>query len=159
MVDLEATPELALDLDTTPNQAVIGPSKHRMLGYSKQSTEKTEDDIFFAGLVRELTGDFMSEIQCDQIQAEDRDYHDELVFFGSKDEVSDAGKFDFLNTVSMIDRFTQDEQPMGFYYVVDPECRTKYGLDESKNFVVILNGEHSIPNIFEDGLNEPPISL
>lgn len=38
----------------------------------------------YAEMVRELTGDWFLQVNCDEIQGKNRDYYDELVYFGAK---------------------------------------------------------------------------
>lgn len=116
MVDLDATPELAFESDPKPTQAVIGPYKHRMLDFDLGDIIAESDNaVNFAKIVNELTGNWVAEIKCEEVQGEGRHYYDELVYFGAKADLLEGGSMDFLNTVSMIDRYTHDEQPMGFF--------------------------------------------
>lgn len=67
-VDLDTTPEFALDDSTVTDQAVIGPLKHRMVHFRKVSEDKEDNERRFAEIVRELTGDWIRKIICDEIQ-------------------------------------------------------------------------------------------
>jgi len=51
----------------------------------------------------------------------------------------------------MVDRYNFDEQRVGFFYNADPECRKARDLDPKKKYIVIFNGENSIPSILEFG--------
>jgi|Transcript_10855 hypothetical protein len=54
----------------------------------------------------------------------------------------------------MLDRFKYDEQRVNFFYNSDPECRRLRDLDPEKGYIVIYNGENSIPFILELGKDE-----
>lgn len=49
----------------------------------------------------------------------------------------------------MADRFNFDEGRIGFHYNADPQCREDRGLERDKKYIVIYNGENSIPYILE----------
>ena len=56
-----------------------------------------------------------------------------------------------------MDRYTFDEQRVGFFYSSDKECKEKKGLDKDRDFIVYYNGEYSIPYVIEvndDGLDK-----
>ena len=63
-----------------------------------------------------------------------------------------GGKFEWLEKVSMIDRFNYDEQRIGFYYNQDPACRAQFEIDGVEDALVSFNGYNSVPQvIFDDG--------
>ena len=67
-VDIDATPELAYNPDKiVPDQAVIGPGVHRLIHFAKIHEEKDDNERVFAEVIRELTGDWLSQIKCDEI--------------------------------------------------------------------------------------------
>ncbi len=61
-----------------------------------------------ANIVRELSGDWIAEIACEDIQKQGRWYYDELVYFGKKEGFAEGGKVDFLSSVSMHDKYGYD---------------------------------------------------
>ena len=100
-------------------------------------------------MVRELTGDWFAPVECDKIQAKKRDFNDELVYYGAKADIEKDGPMELLKSVAMADRYSHDEQKVGFWYVEDPECRKTRDLDVNKNYIGLYNGDNSIPTIFE----------
>ena len=114
--------------------------------------EEMHDDgaNHFVATVLELTGKFVTKIECDGImeQSEEEetpgfDPELELVYFGTLENLDDplevkaSGEHtvvDTLKLVSMVERYEYlDEYPSTEFYVVeDPACATKYGLDPSK---------------------------
>ena len=50
-----------------------------------------------------------------------------------------------LNYMSMADRYTYDQQRVGFFFNDDPECIKANDLAEGKSHVVFFNGLNSIP--------------
>ncbi len=45
----------------------------------------------------------------------------------------------------MYDKYTFDEQRIGIFVNSEKECKEARGLDADKNYVVIYNGESSVP--------------
>ena len=154
-VNLEETPELAIDDPTVSDQVVVGPGMSRMIHFAKVgSKEKDDYEMIMAEIVRELTGDWVNTIECSEIQGANRWYFDEAVYFGKKEDLEDGGIADFFSKASMVDRFNFDEQRVGFFYTEDAECRRLRDLDVDKNYIVIYNGENSVPFILELGKDE-----
>ena len=59
----------------------------------------------------------------------------------------------------MYDRYSFDEQRVGFFYNEDPECRKLRGLEEHKKYIILFNGENSIPIVLEIDKDEVSLSL
>ena len=119
------------------------------------TTEENIENIALA--VRELTGDWVNTISCEDILAPERYHYDQIVYFGQPSDLEEGGKAFNLNWASMMDRYTFDEQRVGFFYNSDKECKEKKGLDKDKDFVVYFNGEYAIPYVIEasdEGLNK-----
>ena len=53
-----------------------------------------------------------------------RQFYDEVVYFGSANDLSTDGKAKLINKFSMVDRYQYDQQRAGFYYNSDPDCRS-----------------------------------
>lgn len=71
-VDLDEYPELAYHDEHGHNQLVLGLEKatgmHRFLNYRVGNPdERGPDADFFADIITDLTGDWFSEVQCDDI--------------------------------------------------------------------------------------------
>ena len=59
-VDLDVTPELAFYEDKTrSDQAVIGPGIHRFTHFDRVAEKKSENEMNYALVVRDLTGDWI----------------------------------------------------------------------------------------------------
>ena len=107
-----------------------------------------------ANAIKDLTGDWVRELQsCDEIQAPDRYYHDEVVYFGPKTDLIEGeiysrkvkrSKAWDLIALSMINRYNYDEQKVGFYQILHP-CKKNYDMDIYNDYVVFFNGENSKP--------------
>ena len=52
-----------------------------------------------------------------------------MIYLGSKEDL-DGENGKLLTLLSQIDRFSFDQQRLGFYWNDDKECWKKYGLDE-----------------------------
>ena len=79
-------------------------------------------------MIRGLTGDWVEEIACEDIQNDVRKTYDEVVYFGDAADLSETGKAKSISTVSMVDKYTYDESRVGFYYNNDPECHKQHQL-------------------------------
>ena len=106
-------------------------------------------------MIRELTGEFIHFIECDNIQSDNRYFYDEIVFFGDEADLEAGGIGDNIETLSMIDRYSFAEQRIQFYYNDDPACREKNQLDPEKKFIVSFNGHNSVPSAWEYTTNDP----
>lgn len=157
-VDLDATPELAFEDSALTNQAVIGPMKDRMLHTRKLSEDKEDDKRIFAEKVRKLTGDWLKEVQCDKLFDKLKELYDIVVYYGPKEDFQAGGDMEFLNSLSMHDRYSFDQQGVEFFYIEDPECKKKHNMKEDKKYIVLMHGETSIPIKFEIGKDEVNLS-
>ena len=124
-VDLEKYPNLAYDDESIPDQLVISNKFgfSRYLHYEMLHETKAEEEAYFALIIKELTGDFVVPIECDEIQADMRHHYDEVVFMGPKKEIEEHGSLELFNQLAMVDRYNFDDHRAGFYYVEDPACR------------------------------------
>ena len=67
--------------------------------------------------------DFVTEISCDDIMAEDRLHFDQVVYFGPIEDIAPLeGKANFIVQMSFKDRFQYVEQNAGFFYNTDLLC-------------------------------------
>ena len=65
------------------------------------------------------------------------------MFLGTKKDIeSEGGKL--LMHLSQIDRFTFDQQKVGYFWNDDPKCFEKYDLDPKRMYLLMLNGENAI---------------
>ena len=95
-----------------------------------------------------MTGDFYTKIACSELQADDREFYDEVVFMGSEEDLAKHNG-EMLALLSMTDRFHFDQQRVGFFWNDEPECRTQYGLSEDKKYLMMLNGLNSLESHLE----------
>ena len=51
-----------------------------MIGFEKHFESETENNEFFGHIVRELTGDFVTKVECDQINQVRRKVRDEVIY-------------------------------------------------------------------------------
>ena len=153
-IDIEKTPELAMDDSGKINQMVVARGMSRMIHFGKISDELEDNVSVITTILQELTGDWVLPIACEEIQNQKRWYYDEIVYFGPKEDLEKDGIADIFNTASMIDRYNFDEQRVGFYYNDDPECRELRSLEKDEKYYVFYNGENSVPFILQVGLDK-----
>ena len=140
-IDIEKTPELSFNQSGISNQYVVAPSTSKALNFSKYYEEKDANVEFFAAVIKDLTGDWIYTVECDDIYNPDRWYYNEVVFFGDQEDLQSGGVAEFLNTISMHDRYSFNDQPVGFLFNFQPECRQKMNLDKDKKHILIYNGD------------------
>jgi len=109
-----------------------------------------------ASIVRELTGDWVTEIDCDDIQKDNRKFYDEVVYFGDKKDLEKDGQANAFITLAKHDTYKYVDHRVAFYVNEDPECRTKFQLEPEKTYIAFLSGE-ARPNLLT--VNEDFISL
>ena len=108
-------------------------------------------------MVKDLTGDWFSEVKCEDIQGSNRRYYDQIIWFGPKADLEEEGGAVIMNELSMIDRYNFDEQKIGFFYNEDPKCpKELFDLDPTKVHVVFLMG-NAPPEVMV--VNEDDITL
>ena len=102
--------------------------------------EGSEDkiEVQLADMVHELTGDWVSEIECKEIEQ----LHDSVIYFGSKDFLETEAAQDFVEA-AVWQRFEHygDEQQVFFAFNTSSKCRKKMGLDKEGKYMVFHNGE------------------
>ena len=150
-VNIETHPELAPDDSGIPDQLVYNKAAglRRLLHYHPVHDTEEENIQHFVGMLRELTGDWVEEIACEDIQRDERYTYDEVVYFGDADDLGESGKANLVSTLSMVDRYSYDQSRAGFFYNSDPACRKEHDLDEDKNYVVYFNGLNALPQHLE----------
>lgn len=89
--------------DSKPSK-VTGPNQMIFYGSGKKALEKlinfqprwsedmTGEEERFAQIVYALTGDWYTEITCDLLMDETREFHNEIVFLGPTEDFEDGGK-------------------------------------------------------------------
>ena len=137
---------------------MIGPGTNRLIHWEVVSDMKDWEDTvgIFAGIVRELSGDWVTEIKCDRIQHPERmvdkengSFYNEVVYFGDPKELEDGGRVEALRKLSQVDRYNFDEERVAFYYNKDPECRKQRELQEDKDYIIFFMGENSVPYMLD----------
>ena len=115
-----------------------------------------------ANEILKFTGDWVNEINCEDIQQEGRENYDEVIYFGPKSDLRKTGKAYILNIISMEDRHYRDGE-VGFFYNSDKKCLEKYReniemphwedigvhFDPSKAHLGIFRGKNSVPTFLE----------
>lgn len=117
----------------------------------KLGEDKEANVEALAAIVEQFTGDWVTEIACSDIQKEDRDMWDEVVYFGPGEDLEPSGLAYLFTLLAQTDRFTSAKQQVGFHFNSDPECRKEKQLDVDKNHIVFHNGENSIPTMLTVG--------
>mmetsp|Transcript_34816 Transcript_34816/g.45830 ORF Transcript_34816/g.45830 Transcript_34816/m.45830 type:complete len:209 (-) Transcript_34816:812-1438(-) len=146
-VNMDEHPELAKEVNDQPDQLVIATQigTDRRLHFAlDESASKDAEEARLAQMVKELSGDWYTEIECEQLQADERFYYDEVVYFGDAKDLQGDGHFAAtMNAVSIQNRYEYDHMRAGFYFVTDPGCRVNYGLQPDGKYMMILNGPNS----------------
>jgi len=101
--------------------------------------------MHFATIVKDLSGDWFTEIACNSIQNEPRKYFDELVYFGPASDLVRGGQSEYLLQASRVDRYLFDQHQVGFYYNTDPDCARNMRLHPDERHVIIYNGNNALP--------------
>ena len=91
-VDIDKYPELNVRDDGAPDQMVNGKGWRRMLGMVKQYDEKEKNEEFLAAIIRELTGDWYTQMPCGSIQHPKRKIIDEVIYFGPASDLEEGGE-------------------------------------------------------------------
>ena len=65
--DLDEHPEMAIDGSGRADMMMTGYGNRRMLGFSKMFDEKEKNVEILANIVRELSGEWITEVDCDKI--------------------------------------------------------------------------------------------
>jgi len=100
---------MAIDGQGLADQMMTGGGNRRMLNLEKVFEEKEKNEELLANIVRELSGDWITEIECSKIQADKRQFYDEVIYFGPKKDLEKEGTAELLNTLSMVDRYNFTE--------------------------------------------------
>ena len=140
--------DLRHDGEPFSSQLIFASHIHveRFIDFNILEGESREDSVeHLAIIVRSFTGDWFSEMTCDELQAEDRPFYDELLYMGEAKDLEVGSFADTMRSVAMKEKYTQGSNQAGFGYVSDPACRESYGLDADKNSIMILNGFNSLP--------------
>ena len=123
--DIEKYPKLAMD-NRGPTQMVYSQEiklKQNIDWYVTPEATMEQEVEAFSMIVRELTGEWIHFVECEDIQHEGRYFYDEFVYFGDADDLDYGGNADNIITLSMVDRYSFSEQRVRFYYNDDPLCR------------------------------------
>ena len=76
-----------------------------------------------AGIIFDLSGNWIEHMQCDEIMMQDRMSPWQLIYFGSLESLADPdGEMRFLKSVSMIDRYEFFIEKPSFHVIDDPLC-------------------------------------
>ena len=155
-IDIEALPEYAHSVNNQPDQIVMSKETgmYRFLGLSKTEDKEQEQVKNIANTVRELTGDWVTQIDCNNIQFWNRPLNDEAVYFGAEEDLNQDGKAATFSEAAMIDKYTFNEGRYNFYYNSDPECRLQRGLEKDQEYIVFFNGEKTLPAVLEVGKDD-----
>lgn len=68
-VDLDKHPDMSVDGSGRADQMITGKGNRRMLGYEKVFEETEKNENLMAAIIKELTGDWVEEIECSKIQS------------------------------------------------------------------------------------------
>ena len=153
-IDLDKYPALHPNDNGNPDQMITGQGWRRMIGFENQYEEAEKNEEFFASIVRELTGDWVTKIECGMIQHKNRRTPDEVIYFGPESDLEKGGDAELVTQLSVMDRYNFNEQRASFGVNDSPDCRKQFDLDENKRFIAFLSENEAIPNIMTIGEDE-----
>ena len=82
----------------------------------------------------------------------------ELIYFGSFDSLADPdGDMRHLKSASMIDRYQFLYDKPSFHVVTDPTCATEYGLDPSKQNLLLFQNKDLKPEVLTGDPNDEAV--
>ena len=100
--------------------------------------------------MRELTGEFVTEIECKKIQDPNRFNYDEVIYLGSQKQLfKEGGLVSALKYTSMWDKYSFDLQRNGFFFNDQPDCRRERDLDPDEPYIIWYNGEQIEPLVWK----------
>ena len=85
--------------------------------------------------------------------SEDNPWIDEVVYFGPREDLAEGGIAEVVWILATKEMFRYDDVVDMTSYTQnnDPECLTERGLDPSKKYIAIYNGDFLEPKIYEHG--------
>ena len=96
--------------------------------------------------MRELTGEFVTEIECKKIQDPNRFNYDEVIYLGSQKHLfKEGGMVSALKQASKWDKYSFDLQRNGFFFNDQPDCRRERDLDPDEPYIIWYNGDQIEP--------------
>lgn len=158
-IDIEQFPQYALDDKKSSLQLMAandGRGTRKNLGLMKHYEDKVRNHELFASIVRELSGEWITEIKCDDIQKDGRRFFDEVIYFGPKKDLDKDGQAELINDLALIDTYRFQDSRVSFHYNEDRKCRSEFNLDPKKAHIAFLSGD-ATPNILT--VNEDYIDL
>lgn len=108
-IDLDKAPDLGLEDDMQPDQYMFAPGMRRALHFEKVHDKKEANEQLLATIVKELSGDWIREAKCEEIQGANRWFYDEVVYFGPSEDLEEGGKAADLKKAALFDRYNFDE--------------------------------------------------
>ena len=100
--------------------------------------------------MRELTGEFVTEIECKKIQDPNRFNYDEVIYLGSQKHLfKEGGLVSALKHTSMWDKYSFDLQRNGFFFNDQPDCRRERDLDPDEPYIIWYNGDQIEPLVWK----------
>ena len=135
------------------DQVVIGKLGQKIaLNYEKKHDEPSENVDQFVSMFRELTGDFVTHIECSDIQDEDNtERRNEIIYYGPEGDLSIGGPAEVLLNLA-IGEVYQYRNPLDRTWISwnnEPACRK--GLDSEKSHMGFFNGKGFDPLFIEYG--------
>lgn len=101
----------------------------------------------------------MKFVECYNIQNWERQYVDEIVYFGKAEDLEKGGKMYPLALTSMAERYKFHEGRYAYYYNDEPGCREHRELDPEKEYIVFFNGENIAPFAMDVEKDKDKITL
>jgi len=90
------------------------------------SSTREEQEKLIAEYVQELTSDFVTEIDCGQIE---RKAQDLVVYFGPEEDLSYYGSGSTFFTAAVDEKYAYGIEKIQYSWNNDAECKKQFGLD------------------------------
>lgn len=105
-----------------------------------------------------LTGNWVTDIACDDIGSEERGVVSEIIYFGPRDNLENDFEASQLVNLAQLERFKFDEQLISYRQNNDPECWKSLGLFPDMNYITMHLWEQE-PIILELGNKEDLVKM
>ena len=130
--------------------------QRKYLDYKKEHSEQEDNEMQIIEILKHLTGDFMTHIECQDIEDEDNPRRNEVIYYGPEADLVLGGPAQVVLHLAINEVYHYDN-PLDRTWISwnnEPECRK--GLDSEKNHIGMFNGKGLEPRFYEQGSEQWP---